>query len=98
MVYRYGDKVRIKKLKILKKMATRIDEKPKELEFGYNSFVNKMFKYCDKEVTITNSNVCGVDGLRRYRILEDKGRYSWHPEWFYPATKAGKILFDNERK
>ena len=82
MNLKVGDKVTIKPLEEIAKIAKEYDKEDEVYIFdGYYDFVEEMFKYCGKHVEIKEIKKIEHEP-RTYYLKEDNGVFSWIGDWF----------------
>ena len=82
MNLKVGDKVTIKPLEEIAKIAKGYDKEDKVYIFdGYYDFVEEMFKYCGKQVEIEKIKKNEHEPCYYY-LKEDNGVFSWLDDWF----------------
>lgn len=82
MNLKVGDKVRVKSLEEIAKIAKEYDKEDEVYIFdGYYDFVEEMFKYCGKQVEIKEIKEIEYEPCTYY-LKEDNGVFSWIEDWF----------------
>lgn len=82
MNLKVGDKVTIKPLEEIAKIAKEYDKEDEVYIFdGYYDFVEEMFKYCGKQVEIKEIKKIEHETYSYY-LKEDNGVFSWIEDWF----------------
>ena len=82
MNFQIGDKVTIKPLEEIAKIAKAYDNRDERYVFeGCCDFVKEMFKYCGKQVEIEKIKKIEYETYSYY-LKEDNGVFSWLDDWF----------------
>ena len=82
MNLKVGDKVKVKSLEEIAKIAKEYDKEDEVYIFdGYYDFVEEMFKYCGKQVEIEKIKKFEHEPCSYY-LKEDNGVFSWIEDWF----------------